>query len=393
MCVCLSLCLKVVGVAEMEALPFSRVFLTTGGIQWSPAPSALTIAWNYFIRTTGVSLQLIMIVFHVYAIVFRDTILVSSMSLAALCTLKLVTYVNLMCKKGNLFRLLDLTLAKLDKKRIRMIRSYDRWHMTLILTYNLATMAVACAYIYQVGVGPEVVAIALATRSRTVHQPVLAVTVVLLFMACITLFALLMQFYVNVLFVALQTASCVKAHVIESVSQSQPDFASVRRHLEWYNSLMSAINADTGILPFALLGMEFIGFTAGTTFLVTSTTYLHTTPYFVLLIAGSFNLMYLYFGYTFIRLSCEARRTMQVAWKVAADAVTDPLSPGTVSDELRKARKALKFFVLTETVVPVMAVESIVIDGSLVLGFVSEVIPFTVMMMTTVKELQQRLDK
>lgn len=56
----------------------------------------------------------------------------------------------------------------------------------------------------------------------------------------------------------------------------------------------------------------------------------------------------------------------------------------------KNEKKALKFYLSTERVVCAKACGSIVIDGSLILSFFSELIPFTVMLFTTLKEFGRK---
>ena len=53
-------------------------------------------------------------------------------------------------------------------------------------------------------------------------------------------------------------------------------------------------------------------------------------------------------------------------------------------------RKSLKFFLITESVVPAKAGNAIIIDGSLIMSFFAQVVPFTVMLFTTMKEMERK---
>jgi hypothetical protein len=55
-----------------------------------------------------------------------------------------------------------------------------------------------------------------------------------------------------------------------------------------------------------------------------------------------------------------------------------------------KTQKSLKFFLITESVVPAKAADTIAIDHSLILSFFHQLIPFTVMMFTTMEEFERK---
>lgn len=77
---------------------------------------------------------------------------------------------------------------------------------------------------------------------------------------------------------------------------------------------------------------------------------------------------------------------------MAQDCAADPLAIVT-TDQAKKMRKSLKFFLMTESIVTVKACNTITIDRSLVLNFFSQAIPFTVMLFTTIKELERKMSR
>lgn len=76
------------------------------------------------------------------------------------------------------------------------------------------------------------------------------------------------------------------------------------------------------------------------------------------------------------------------AWTAASDAVA--VSPDDMQINSLQARKGLKFYLMTESPVLVKACDNIIIDRSLILCFFNQLIPFTVMMFTTIRELERK---
>ena len=159
--------------------------------------------------------------------------------------------------------------------------------------------------------------------------------------------------------------------------------------LKSFNKMMQSVNEEVGILPFSLLGLEFLVFTCGISLLVTSSG-IESTTYITGFGVGAMNLLYLVTFFQVIELSTESRRAMSEAWQMAEECVSDPFTLN-VSNQAMRMRKSLKFFLITESVVPAKACDTIVIDRSLILSFFAQAIPFTVMLFTTVKELEQKL--
>ena len=138
------------------------------------------------------------------------------------------------------------------------------------------------------------------------------------------------------------------------------------------------------------MATEFVVFANGISFLVTSSNAIQLTFHFAGFTISTLNTIYLVSVFQTIELSTETKKTMSQVWQMAEECVSDPHAV-IPSDESMKMRESLKFYLLTESVVPAKACGTIVIDRSLTLNFFAQVIPFTVMLFTTIKEMERKL--
>ena len=103
---------------------------------------------------------------------------------------------------------------------------------------------------------------------------------------------------------------------------------------------------------------------------------------------GSVNVFFLLLAMSLVILAGRSDATGGNAWRLATACVLDPLAPAPFPPS--DALTSLKFYLTNESLVPAKAVGTIVIDRSLVLRFFEQVIPFTVMIFTTMNEFERR---
>lgn len=105
---------------------------------------------------------------------------------------------------------------------------------------------------------------------------------------------ILISCYISVLYVITQVATKIISYFVTSRSAAVPDLELMLRSLDWYNRLMQATNDDIGILPFCVLGMEFVIFSCRISLIIVSSDEQLISPTFAALTVGSCNLLYLF---------------------------------------------------------------------------------------------------
>lgn len=377
----------------MEALPATRGYLTFVGVDTGLPVNKYLLVWWYIIRIFSILMTLSLIIFQVYNILFLDTVYLMACTQIALYSLELVTYIRVVIKSRKVFPLLDQAFQLLDKEQIVAMRKFDKRHFLIKLGYGVICMILGTAYFLVKGIGPESTALAVAIRKSVDMSDTIVILFITAFALDFVLFALLIQAYVSVLNVMETIASQTQSTILRSRSHSPPDYELILRSLEWYNELMQAVNECIGMLPFAVLGMMFVYFSCGITFLITSGDELHISPAFAALSVGFSNVVYIIFTYEIIQKASTIWKSMSRCWKNAGDCVSEPVVGLTPTKESLEMRKSLKFFLTTEKAIEVKACDTIAMDRSLILSFLSQLIPLTVMMFTTVKEFDRKSQK
>ena len=374
---------------EMESMPFSRLTLTLAGIQISSTVSRWTRCRNYFTRTIGVLTMSGLLSIPIYSILFGDTFPVTAAAMLGMFSTKLVSYVTLFSKEQKLFNVLAATLNHMDKTAIRKIKRYDQKNCTINMIFITTVAILTYAYLIVFGFKQEIITLVLGIRSRPDTNLTFLLIPITLFFVFVCFYVLFLQFYASVLLFASQFAILVHEHLVRADRSIYIDYETIRKALQHFNKLMQTINQEAGVLPFSLLAMEFIMFANGISFLVISNGKFDVSPLFAVLSVGSMNVLYITFVCRVICLSSKTHTTISQAWKMAEAYASDPLSINSTG-ESRRMRKSLKFFLITESAVPAKACNTFVIDASLILSFFAQVVPFTVMLFMTMKEMEQK---
>jgi hypothetical protein len=146
---------------------------------------------------------------------------------------------------------------------------------------------------------------------------------------------------------------------------------------------MDVVNKDMGVLPFAILAIVFVFFSGNIAYIVVDGKNMSLT--FTAITVWYLNVLFLVIVYQIISMASKSRNIMCRCWDMAEECVTESLTE-MENKVFHEERKALIFYLTTRRVVCAKACDIIVIDGSLVLSFFSELIPFTVMLFTTLKQ-------
>lgn len=322
-----------------------------------------------------------------YYLFSRDTILTIMTALLGYYSIKLAAYVVLI-KSRDIFTVLTKSMAILAEVTVKEIKSYDRRHGLLKGALCLMCGFSMAGYLILNGISQDVLALVMGLRTKESGDQTIATIGLMIYYVAFCGFITQVHFYNTTLYVAAQLADNVRSKLIQTKISVTPDYLLMRRSLEACNLLMQTVNMELGTIPFSLLAMAFVSFSCSISYLVTCKGILAVTPFYAAITFGSMNLVFLFYLFQVIELSIRVHNSMAEAWQLAKDYASDPETTIT-TPESRKAWTSLQFFLMTESVVPAKAGNNIVIDRSLILSFFNQVIPFTVMMFTTVKELDR----
>lgn len=332
--------------------------------------------------------MLCMLVVGWYILLFEDSIVLTCTSLIAFTSIKLVAHITVIRRMGKIFIMLNKLVGRMNQKTVWMIRKFDLFHGTAKLMFAITNSILTQIYLAANGIGQEVTATMLGIHTEAAADRTLAMIPMTVMGVAFYVFVFMLQFYASVLFIAALYAEQVRVKFTRSMNSLFPDYGMMRKYLQNYNNLMRVVNHELGILPMALLAMEFVMFAHAISFMVSNRDKLVMSPYFAMLTFGCMNFLYLWCFFHVVSLNCECRKKISVAWAIAEECAADPFAV-VLSHESERMRKSLKFFLLTEKIVHLKAADSIVIEKSLVLSFFNQLIPFTVMLFTSIRELDR----
>lgn len=372
----------------MDTLPSSRIHMIAMGIDCTNSSHFWIRIWNYTVRCVSVLIMVSLLSLQLYGIVFYDKVLIVNAVHVTIFSATLLSYVLTFAKTRRLFKILEFAFQRMDKNTLSKIREFDNRHVTIKFCYFAIVVMGLITYFKTIGADLEASVLSMGFKKEFPSYCTKLVFVCVIWTGWITMF--LVQFYISILFVTVQIAEQVKFKFLQWTMTGEPDYNMMRRSLEWYNKLLKIVNEEAGMIPFGILAMEFMMFACGISFVVTGSE-LGVLPMLALLTTGMLNVSFIRTFYQLIHLAHKSRRNIRRAWKIAEESVADPFSmQHDGSSHAMKTRKSLKFFLITESVVPAKAVDNIVIDHSLILNFFNQLIPFTVMMFTTLKEFERK---
>lgn len=371
---------------RMDALPASRIHLMIMGIDCNASNCRLIRLWNWFIRMLCVTLLVARIISQIIGLFFFNNVLLLNTAIIGIYSLQLLSYVFMFCKTKKLFIVLKAAIEQMDKKMITKIQAYDRRQSTITLVTLITDVVLVLCYVSVVGIGREASVILLGARDS--FDPV-----VLKFLFLVTVFlcylhTFMMQFYLSILFLTIISAKQMQQEFMRSEISGQPDYEMMQRLLQRQNKTMRTVNEEAAIMPLTLLSMEFVGFACAISFLVINSSEMGITIQFAALVNGAMNVLLVKAIIQLITLGNKCCRSMLDAWKIAEQSVAEPFFAAPCSVMSVTSQKALKFFLIKESIVPPTVTDNIVIDRSLILNFFNQLIPFTVMMFTTLNEFQ-----
>lgn len=372
----------------MKVLPFSRMGLKFIGIKFDPNQRRFQSCYNYFIRTYGIMTMAIALIGLLYVLIYLDRVLVAVIALISIIAIKLGSQVMMLNRFDKIFSILKIVIDQLDKTATRRIIRFDCIHGIKKVLIGSGNMTLLVHYLSVHGLGPEAAAMMAGLRTEPHEDRTYVLFPLIVLNFGVISFIILIQFYSSVLFIANSLAD----HVCSLCEQSNTipvDYDLMRKSLQMYNNLMQTVNHELGIIPMTLLAINFAMFANGITFMVASRVDIGVSIYFATLTIGVLTLMYLVSLLHVIFLGSKCYRKISEAWEAAEEIVADPFAVA-MTEEAARTRESLKFFLITESIVPAKAADSIVLDRSLVLSFFNQLIPFTVMMFTTIKEVDHR---
>jgi hypothetical protein len=375
----------------MDALSTSRIHLMSMGIICDESPSSLLKVWNHCARVISLIMVISLISIQLYGVIYYDNILIINITYLTVYFLESLTYLQMFSRTERLFSMLRHAFRKMDKATVLKIKNFDHRHVTFKFCYA-CTMVIGLVVYYSISGSVQEASI-ICMGFKESFSPTFVKIVFFSTIWTYWLFMFLMQFYVSIMFATVQVAKYMRSEFMRwSIVGEHPDHEMMREYLEWYNKLMRSVNEEAGIVPFSLLGMEFVGFACGLSFFVTQSD-LGMSPWMMAFSMGAMNCSFVKSFYQLIKLAHQSRRYISRAWKIAEESVARPVSQSlfpphdqNLIERKIAARKSLKFFLLTEKVITAKAADSITIDRSLILKFFNQLIPFTVMMFTTLKE-------
>ena len=372
----------------MDIMPWSRAYSKLIGIEWVPSGTLSRRCFNYWIRSCMFIFSFSVVMMQVYSMLFHETMLVINLSFITYYSIQTLSWTWMLTRSGKMYVVIMWTAERLNKRTVSKVNAYDRRHMIILLAYVSSTVTLLSVYFCLIGLKPELTVMALGYYTQGEPVPKYALVPCALFYVANLFWSPMQQMYISILFLSVQVADKAHRDTERERSSLRPDYDLIRSRLHWYNELMKGTNDGAGILPFSLLAMEFAAFSTSITFLVNGGSQFQFSPYFAALTIGFMNLLYIMMVLQFISLADKSYSTASNAWQVAHACITDPILSCDKTAERERMRESLKFFMTTESVTRAQAF-GIIIEGSLILAFFSQLIPFTVMLFTTLKELEK----
>lgn len=375
----------------MDSLPFARLYVLLTGIKFGSRCHPLLNCFRLLVKATTVFILVSLILCHVYTILFCDSDVTASVAFATIACLQLVSYLRVCCTSEDMAVTMTSILNELPFTSIKRIHSFVRHQFAMKLLSSSVLLLSVVVYFNYVGIVPEVTILVLGNRSPDPVSLTHVLVPYILFVLTVAQFTLMVQSYSVTLFSVLQLAHEVRHELFKEVIAGHPDHRFIKQRLQSFNDRMRAVNLESGILSFALLSIIFTGFSTGITFFVTNGSRLRDPPYFTLVTTVALNVRCLTLAFRVIQLGHKTQEVMNKAWILASDAVTIRTPADDMTSEYMESKKGLKFFLMNESPVPVKACDNIIINRSLILSFFNQLIPFTVMLFTTVREFERKL--
>lgn len=366
----------------MDALPFSCFTLKLTGIL-TFGPSSYSLCYKYFTRCLILFLVAVALVKVMYDILFRDTVISAAMIGVGLYSIELATYLSILKKSKNLDPMMGQVMGILTKDEARKVKSFDRRSFILKLVAMTSFIVLILVHLK----AADFKSTKETTKRVSLIEDLIQKIQSLSFTVGLLVFYMLMQAYISLLNVSVVFANHIRSRFSKNEIQAGVHFEHVIRSLKRYNSFMTAINSNIGILPFAVFAVLFVFFAGGISFMVVDgNKYSSQFTAFALAIVI---VMPLVFAVEAIRKASKSRGVMKDCWQMAEDCIASSEMTGNGLDE---KKETLKFYLSTRGVVRAKGCNSVVIDRSLILSFFSELIPFTVMLFTTLKEFERKVE-
>ena len=206
-----------------------------------------------------------------------------------------------------------------------------------------------------------------------------------------TLLVVMSQFYIGVLMVGKVCAEQTKT-MFRDVYQRQGHLSmkktvllDVKSRLEQYYSFVNDINQTLGVIPLAMFACLFATFSD---FFTGASLNSRINLGFIIIVFGATIVNQVLSIIQAVTTAEKANKAIEEAVKFANSMSTEPIEANTPM-EVVESRRSLTVFLQQQTIVPFTAQSMFVLKPFLLLSFCNAVIPFTVMITTTIAQFKR----
>ena len=377
--------------ANMDPMPVSLLLLSYCGILSYDQPSKKIVVWAFLSKIISITGLVAILILHISHLFTEDPVYTILFALIMFQSINIVTYVRIIVKSDMIVSL-NRMFQQLSNSSVRKVRRYERRQVLLSVLGVSIMIGSEVYYLVRNGIKSEAVALILGYRLKDEMLDDRSYFVFWFtlssFLGSVFVFSMLYMFYRTVIFAATQLAHQIQKQFMKPTKDI--DYNLMRQLLQTSNILMETVNESIGILPFNLLAFVFIGIANGISFLVLNSKEFHISPVFAATTIGALDGMNILILFQIVESSRNWNDAITDTRRMAQRFVTDPLLDDRRS---ANARRSLRSFLILEPAVNAKACDVIDLDRSLILSFFAQLIPFTVMMFTAVKEIESREKK
>ena len=214
------------------------------------------------------------------------------------------------------------------------------------------------------------------------------------FFTCLLVMTVLSQYFIAVITIGKLYAIHVRnivsqiheRHVCSMKSKTMKSrlLLGVKRNLEKYYSFVRHINDWLGYIPLAMFAFLFCNFV----YSMTAVSLNNNLSFgFTFLVFGLTIAYQLYTVNQAIYVATDATKVIGEAVNVASSLTTEPCREDTPFDVI-ESRRSLTVFLEQQTIVPFTAQSIFTLEPKVLLSFANAVVPFTVMIITTVSSMR-----
>lgn len=293
---------------------------------------------------------------------------------------------NQMPKMNHRFRAIVACL-----RDVGMLRRFDAVCCCIRSAILLLNASSIIVYFALYGVEDNLVKLALCRPyDGSLAMRILTAGHVFMYLIMHSAFFGLLQMYLSLQFCSLVYAreTCHLFRLFKRLDYTTPHvYNTMKQRMELYNSFKSALNRRLGFLPFALMANLFCIFCITPVFMFFKRTTVDRT--FLMLLLGCMNVILFNLLHLIVHVVSSSHENMLSARELAIQIVTTllPLDRRNYH-KLKECRQSLRVYLQCECITPSTAWNCFIVDRCMVLSFFNALIPFTVMLLTTLKELE-----